>query len=92
MRVFGWLKVIAASQLDQEFASYGPDVNDQQLTVKYLLAKAKNRQTSIKQFIMDNFDFNLDLETWGLTTKEQELSRFSPFMNEKETSVYFQAS
>ena len=54
MRVFGWLKVIAASQLDQEFASYGPDVNDQQLTVKYLLAKAKNRQTSIKQFIMDN--------------------------------------
>ncbi len=37
----------------------------------------------LKQFIMDNFDFNLDLETWGLTTKEQELSRFSPFMDEK---------
>lgn len=40
----------------------------------------------LKQFIMDNFDFNLDLETWGLTTKEQELSRFSPFMDEKEIS------
>ncbi len=54
MRVFGWLKVIAASQLDQQFASYGPDVNDQQLTVNYLLEKAKNRRISIKQFIMDN--------------------------------------
>lgn len=37
----------------------------------------------LKQFIMDNFDFNLDLETWGLTTKEKEISRFAPFMNEK---------
>ena len=40
----------------------------------------------LKQFIMDNFDFNLDLETWGLTTKEQELSRFRPFMDEKMIS------
>ena len=27
----------------------------------------------VKQFIMDNFDFNLDLDTWGLTTKEKEV-------------------
>lgn len=54
MRVFGWLKVIASNKLSQEFVNYGPDVNDQQLTVKYLLEKAKNRQISIKQFIMDN--------------------------------------
>jgi hypothetical protein len=40
----------------------------------------------LKQFIMDNFDFNLDLETWGLTTKEKEISRFSPFMDEKMIS------
>jgi hypothetical protein len=31
---------------------------------------------------MDNFSFNLDLDTWGLTTKEKELSRFSAFINE----------
>jgi len=35
-----------------------------------------------KQFIMNNFTFNLDLDTWGLTTKEKELSRFSAFIDE----------
>ncbi len=35
----------------------------------------------IKQFIMDNYVFNLDLETWGLTTKEKEISRFNDFCN-----------
>lgn len=33
----------------------------------------------IKQYIMDNFVFNLDLETWGLTTKEKEIERFKDF-------------
>lgn len=35
----------------------------------------------IKQFIMDNYVFNLDLETWGLTTKEKEISRFNKFID-----------
>lgn len=35
----------------------------------------------LKQYIMDNYDFNLDLDTWGLTTKEEELKRFEPFMD-----------
>ncbi|MHC4106284.1 MAG: hypothetical protein ACYSR9_15175, partial [Planctomycetota bacterium] len=30
----------------------------------------------LKQFIMDEFEFNLDLETWGLTSKAKELKRF----------------
>lgn len=54
MRVFGWLKVKSQNNLFKEFINYGPDVNDSRLTVKYLLEKAKNRQISIKQFIMDN--------------------------------------
>jgi len=54
MRVFGWLKVRAQDKLFEEFAQYGPDINDDHLTVKYLLEKAKNRQISIKQFIMNN--------------------------------------
>jgi len=37
----------------------------------------------LKQFIMDNYDFNLDLETWGLTTKETEIERFKPYMDEE---------
>ncbi|MDR0304066.1 MAG: hypothetical protein LBH98_04755 [Chitinispirillales bacterium] len=35
----------------------------------------------VKQFIMDKFIFNLDLDTWGLTTKQTELSRFSEFID-----------
>ncbi|ADK16659.1 MULTISPECIES: hypothetical protein [Clostridium] len=35
----------------------------------------------LKQYIMDNYDFNLDIDTWGLTTKENEIARFEPFMN-----------
>ena len=34
----------------------------------------------LKQFIMDEFDFNLDLETWGLTNRPAEVERFLPFM------------
>ncbi|MHB1347436.1 MAG: hypothetical protein ACYCXK_08095 [Candidatus Humimicrobiaceae bacterium] len=40
----------------------------------------------LKQFIMNSFDFNLDLDTWGLTTKDKEISRFSPFMDEEVIS------
>ena len=39
------------------------------------------RVLRVKQFIMDNFDFNLDLDTWGLTSKEVEISRFKSFMD-----------
>lgn len=36
----------------------------------------------LKQFVIDHYQFNLDLDTWGLTTKERELRRFRPFMDE----------
>lgn len=36
----------------------------------------------LKQFIMDHYAFNLDLDTWGLTTKERELNRFKDFISE----------
>ncbi len=41
----------------------------------------------LRQFIMDEFDFNLDLETWGLTTKDVELKRFSPYMSPQEIAA-----
>ncbi|MRS04467.1 hypothetical protein EG832_14805, partial [bacterium] len=40
-----------------------------------------SKANRIKQFIIDNYIFNLDLETWGLTTKETELARFSDFFD-----------
>ena len=39
-----------------------------------------------KQYLMDNFAFNLDLDTWGLTTKERELARFSDFIEKNHQS------
>ncbi len=33
----------------------------------------------IKQFIIQNYVFNLDLSTWGLTTKTREIARFNDF-------------
>ncbi len=34
----------------------------------------------LKQFIMDEYEFNLDLETWGLTSRTKELKRFDKFI------------
>ena len=54
MRVFGWIRSPLKIDVDQEFVNYGPDIDDQNLTVGYLLNAAKRRQIPIKQFIMDN--------------------------------------
>ncbi|MDY0212364.1 MAG: hypothetical protein RBR06_05120, partial [Desulfuromonadaceae bacterium] len=35
----------------------------------------------LKQFIMDKYDFNLDLDSWGLTQKDVELDRFRTVMD-----------
>jgi len=35
----------------------------------------------LRQFIMDEFEFNLDLETWGLTNQAKELKRFEGFIS-----------
>ena len=39
------------------------------------------RLSRLRQFIMDEFEFNLDLNTWGLTDKNIEMERFSPFLS-----------
>jgi len=35
----------------------------------------------VKQYVMDHYNFNLDLETWGLTDKQTEINRFSEFVD-----------
>jgi hypothetical protein len=35
----------------------------------------------IKQYIIQNYVFNLDLSTWGLTSKRTEIARFSDFFD-----------
>ena len=46
--------------------------------------KPKKRLQRLRQHIMDNYTFNLDLDTWGLTTQQRELERFSPFLSPDE--------
>ncbi|HRR33854.1 MAG TPA: hypothetical protein P5026_07150 [Kiritimatiellia bacterium] len=43
--------------------------------------KPYRRLQRLKQYIMDHYVFNLDLETWGLTSQQRELARFSPFLS-----------
>ena len=40
-----------------------------------------NKANRIKQYIIQNYVFNLDLSTWGLTSKTAEISRFSDFFD-----------
>ena len=40
----------------------------------------------LKQYIIDHYEFNLDLDTWGLTDQETELKRFAPFMDRETIS------
>jgi len=39
------------------------------------------KMNRIKQYIIDKYVFNLDLETWGLTTKQKETERFEQFID-----------
>lgn len=41
----------------------------------------RKRITRLRQYIMDHYVFNLDLDTWGLTTKEQESERFKDYID-----------
>ncbi len=43
--------------------------------------KPARRLQRLKQFIMDHYAFNLDLNTWGLTTKAREIARFRDFLD-----------
>ena len=52
---------------------------------KSLQGKSSYRKLMrLRQFIMDEYDFNLDLETWGLTTKAKELKRFEKFISPQD--------
>ncbi len=49
---------------------------------KKLEAKSSYRKLMrLRQFVMDEYEFNLDLETWGLTSKDKELKRFEKLIS-----------
>jgi hypothetical protein len=43
--------------------------------------KPYRRVLRLKQYIVDHYEFNLDLDTWGLTTQERETGRFKSFLD-----------
>jgi len=43
--------------------------------------RPKKRLQRLRQHIMDNYTFNLDLDTWGLTRQQTELARFAAFLS-----------
>ncbi|MHC4337590.1 MAG: hypothetical protein ACYSTG_06530 [Planctomycetota bacterium] len=47
-------------------------------------ANSYKKLMRLRQFIMDEYEFNLDLETWGLTSKAKELKRFEKFITPEE--------
>ncbi len=48
--------------------------------------KPYRRIVRLKQYVMDHYFFNLDLDTWGLTSTEREIARFSDYISEEELS------
>ncbi len=44
------------------------------------------RVQRLKQYIIDHYEFNLDLDTWGLTSKPRELERFRSIIDENTLS------
>ncbi len=54
-------------------------------TFKKLEGKSPWRKLMrLRQYIMDEFEFNLDLNTWGLTHKDTELARFKAFISPED--------
>ena len=52
---------------------------------KLLQGKSSYRKLMrLRQFIMDEYEFNLDLETWGLSSKARELKRFEKFISPED--------
>ncbi|MHC5162852.1 MAG: hypothetical protein ACYSO4_07025, partial [Planctomycetota bacterium] len=50
-------------------------------TFKKLEGKSTYRRLMrMRQFVMDEYEFNLDLNTWGLTHKDTELRRFENYI------------
>src|SRR3989339_452406 len=57
-------------------------------TFKKLEGKNSYRKlVRMKQYIMDNYEFNLDLETWGLTKRQRELDRFKDVMSAEDIAA-----
>ena len=59
----------------------------QEKTFKKLKNKSTYRKLMrMRQYIMDEYEFNLDIETWGMTSKSSELKRFAHVISPEEVA------
>ena len=45
------------------------------------------RMMRMRQYVMDEYEFNLDLNTWGLTDKDTEIKRFAPWLSGEQIAA-----
>ncbi len=57
---------------------------DEECFVKLGNKNPWRRLMRLRQYIMDEFEFNLDLNTWGLTHKDVELNRFKDVISPED--------
>jgi len=50
--------------------------------------KTQKKLSRLRQYMVENYKFNLDLATWGMTTRHRELARFKPYLNEHEIAKH----
>ncbi len=53
-RMFGWIKQVAANDIQKEYKNYAPDVIDDHITSEYFFAKTQRTTRPVKVVIMDN--------------------------------------
>lgn len=59
----------------------------QEDTFKKLKGKNPYRKLMrMRQYIMDEYEFNLDIETWGMTSKSDELKRFAHVISPEDVA------
>ena len=62
-------------------------------TFKKLEGKSTYRRLMrMRQYVMDEYEFNLDLNTWGLTHKDTELKRFEQLKESEKVKKYHDLS
>lgn len=52
-RLFGWMRVLSNTEVEQKFGKFAPDVNSEEFTLESFTDKISNRSVAIKQLIMD---------------------------------------
>jgi len=53
MRLFGWMRLLSPAEVATEFAKYGPDINQPDLTVEYLAQQLQTRRVALKLALLN---------------------------------------